>query len=216
MAGRSLRRSSTSFAASRRRSCRHSWPKRLRADGRERADCGACGQRCSAGSAPPASAPPPPSRPAASSTIRNSGVFTRSSSSARQAASLSPPMFFTTSRTFWRGARPKTTRATSTSPFCRAGRVRRCRGGSADEVFVAERALRPGFPIRLHLPPSAADRVLVIAPLNRAASARRTRRVLTPARRRGRSALPPASSSEISTNSTTTLQCVRPNADILH
>src|SRR5512144_2421779 len=29
-----------------------------------------------------------------------------------------------------------------------------------DDVFLGERALRPGFPIRLHLPPDAADRIL--------------------------------------------------------
>ena len=34
-----------------------------------------------------------------------------------------------------------------------------------DDVFLVEGALRPGFPIRLHLPPDAADRVLADCPL---------------------------------------------------
>jgi len=55
-------------------------------------------------------------------------------------------------------------------------------GDQPDDVFRVEQALRPRFPVGLHLPPDAADRILADRSLRIAASARRTRRVLVPAR----------------------------------
>lgn len=67
-----------------------------------------------------------------------------------------------------------------------------------DNVFIRQRTAAPGLPIGLHLSPDPAHRIpdqvrgrlFDTAPLNSAASARRTRPVLVPAGRRQRSVPP--------------------------
>ena len=120
--------------------------------------------------------------------IDNRPRLTRSSRSARQAASLSPPMFLTASSTFWPSSRtPSATRSEIDVAFNVAFLSSRTRPivpskNPSDDQLVLQGARVPGIPIALHLVPNSATVSFPTAPPNKAASARRTRRVLVPAR----------------------------------
>src|SRR5712672_723080 len=105
------------------------------------------------------------SRPAPPSTIRSSGLrsprLTRSSRTARQASFVSPPMFFTASNTFWPSSRtPSTTRSEIDVAFLSSHPHYGAVENQAHDRLGGERAIVPGFPVALHLPPHPAHHVL--------------------------------------------------------
>jgi len=121
-------------------------------------------------------------------TIRNSGLrslrLMRSSRTARHAWLVSPPMFLAANSTFWPSSRtPSTTRSTIAVAFRSSrtrttvpSRIRRMIGSSANErAFQASQSPFTFRHTRLTVS-------LLTAPPKTAESARRTRRVLVPAR----------------------------------
>ena len=108
----------------------------------------------------------------------------RSSRTVRQASVLSPPMLLIASSTFWPSARTPMTTSSEIEVALRSSRTRttvpsrisRTIGSSASErAFQASQSLFTLRHTRLTVS-------LPTAPPNSAASARRTRRVLVPAR----------------------------------
>ena len=108
----------------------------------------------------------------------------RSSRTAGQASVLSPPMFLTASNTFWPSARTPMTTSSEIDVALRSSRTRttvpsrisRTIGSAASErAFQASQSPFTFRHTRLTMS-------LLTVPPNRAASARRTRRVLVPAR----------------------------------
>src|SRR5258708_10276902 len=122
--------------------------------------------------------------PGAPSTMRNwgrrSSRLMRSSRTVRQAPVLSPPMLLIASTTFWPSSRTPMTTRSEIEVALRSSRTRvpsrmsRTIGSSANErVFHASQSFFTLRQVRLTVS-------LPTAPPNRAASARRTRRVLVP------------------------------------
>src|SRR5215207_5251482 len=120
--------------------------------------------------------------------MRNSGRCSprrmRSSSTLRQASALSPPMLLIASSTFWPSSRtPRTTRSemevalrSSRTRTTVPSRINRTIGSSASErAFQASQSVFTLRQVRLTVS-------LPTVPPNKAPSARRTRRVLVPAR----------------------------------
>ena len=129
------------------------------------------------------------SRPLPPSTMRSSGAFRprarRSSSTDRQAACVSPPMFLTARSTFWPSRR--TPRATSSGiEVTRLSKRTLTLGAVQDQPHdillrqIPGAARPPSRPAPCARPGSRVS--FDTAPPNRLAKARRTRRVLVPAR----------------------------------